>query len=751
MRSKVFVIAAMMFLFVPSAGVFAQDDRSPDPQQAAVASAKKRPTVGLVLSGGGARGFAHIGVLRVLEQNHIPVDYIGGASMGALVGAMYSLGYSPDEMQVLVSSLDWGKLLKPGGSYDDLSFRRKEDRRNIAAPITLRGKINDLKLPNALNSGQEVGLLFDRITLPYAQVRQFDDLPIPFRCVATDMVSGRSVVLDGGSLGRSLRATMSIPGVFRPVEIDGKLLADGGLVNNIPTDVVKAMGADILLVVNIETQLSGRESLESILGILSQTINIASADNSRRSLQQANIIIAPDLEKYSSTDFGSYEEIIRLGFEGAKKNEIILKGLSLNDEDWQAYLNERRSREHPIPEPVPEFVAVEAENPDSRKTIEEQLEGKYEGKPLNDLQQKELEKDLSELIGTGRFQELDYDLTRRDEKLGLLIRTNEGNEHPSKPTRLEIGFDVNSVESDNVNFNFIGRLTLFDIGRYGSEWRNDFQVGSNTRLASEYYRPIARSKFFVAPSVSYERSRINLFEDGNRLAEYVGQNFQAGIDVGYSLNPRTELRVGYAIGYQTATRRIGDPLLANVSGGFNGPNVRFTYDGLDGAQVPNKGFYSRNRLSYFFDSPGVETRLGQFETRNMAFRPINERTVLFGFGGAATSFGGTAPLLRQFTLGGPFRVGGYGFDEFRASNYIQAGGGFLYNPEIFPTFLGGKAYIGAWYEGGSAFERFGDANYRQSGSLGAILETPIGPFFVGTSINENGRGRFYFSFGRVFR
>src|SRR5690606_20608433 len=213
---------------------------------------------------------------------------------------------------------------------------------------------------------------------------------------------------------------------------------------------------------------------------------------------------------------------IKLGFDGAKKNEILLKGLSLNDEEWQAYLNERRSRQRPEPEPVPEFVAVEAKNPDSRKTIEEKLDGKYEGKPLDEQQQKELEKDLSELVGTGRFQTLDYDLTKRRERLGLLVRTNEGLERPSKPTRLEIGFDVNSVESDNVNFNFIGRLTLFDIGRFGSEWRNDFQIGSNTRLASEYYRPVGSGKFFVAPSVSYERSRINLFEDGNRLAEYVG-------------------------------------------------------------------------------------------------------------------------------------------------------------------------------------------------------------------------------------
>ena len=710
-----------------------------------------RPTVGLVLSGGGARGFAHIGVLRLLEENHIPVDYIGGASMGALVGAMYSLGYTPDEMEKLIGTLNWKELLQPGNGYDDLSFRRKEDRRNIPAPITLKGKINDLKLPNALNSGKEIGLLLDRIALPYAEVRDFDKLPIPFRAVATDMVNGQSVTLSKGSLSRALRATMSIPGIFAPVQMDGKILADGGLVNNIPTDVVKAMGADILLVVNIETQLADRESLESILGVLSQTINISTSDNSRRSLQQANLIVAPDLGKFTSSDFASYQEIIRLGQEGAKRSEVLLKGLSLGDDDWRQHVASRYGRDRMDMPPVsPTFLEVDGKDRDAVKTIEENLANKYTGRPLDEKQQAELENDLSQLTGTGRFDVLNYDLKNRGNETGLLITTDAIGERPRKPTRLEIGVEVNSVEADNVNFNFRGRLTLFDIGRYGTEWRNDLMIGSNTLVASEYYRPIGRSKFFVAPRASYERNRINLFQDGERVAEYVGQDIRVGIDAGYALNARSELRAGYVIGYQSASKRIGDPLLPDVDGGYSAASLRWNYDSLNHAQVPTRGLYSKNSLIHYFDTAGAEQTLTQVETRNFIFRPLGERNILMAFGGAGTSFDSTAPFLQQFTLGGPFRLGGYGFDEFRSSHYIQAGGGILHNPKIFPTFLGGKTYIGGWYEGGSSFESWGSANYRQSFSAGAIVETPIGPFFVGTSINENGHGRFYFSFGRVF-
>lgn len=712
---------------------------------------KKRPTVGLVLSGGGARGFAHIGVLKVLEENHIPVDYIGGASMGALIGALYSMGKTPAEMEELVGTLDWDKLLQPQASLENLSFRRREDRRNIPAPIPLTGKPNDLKLPNALNSGQEISLLFDRETLPYAAIRNFDNLPIPFRAVATNLLTGDSVTLKSGSLSQSLRATMSIPGVFSPIEIDGKILADGGLVNNIPTDVVKAMGADIVIVVNIETQPGNRDVLASLPGVLAQTINISTLDNSRRSLRQADFIIAPNLEKYSISDFTSSKEIIQLGYAGAEQKVSLIKSLALDDADWQTYLANRKSRETTEKIITPAFVAVEGKDQKGTLTISEKLGDKYINQPLDETKRSELATDLRDLTGTGRFESLDYDLTTNDGKTGLLIRTNRIGETPSTPTRLELGFDVNSVESDNSNFNFLARLTFFDIGRYGSEWRNDLQLGSNTLLASEYFRPLGKTNFFIAPRVSFERRRISIFEGDNRTAEYVSKRSQAGIDLGYSFNSHSEIRAGYTIGHENAERRIGDITLPNLNGSYNTAGLSYIYDGLDKAQVPTRGFYSRSTLNYYFTAPQATGKFTQAETRFNDFRPIDNRNILFSFGGGGTTFADSAPFLRQFTLGGPLRLGGYGYDQFRASNYAQAGIGVLHNPKFLPTFLGGKTYLGAWYEGGSAFETLGKAKYRQGVTGGAVVETPLGTVFFGGSLNENGRGRIYFSFGRFFR
>lgn len=713
-------------------------------------SEPKRPKIGLVLSGGGARGFAHIGVLRVLEENHIPVDYIGGASMGGLIGAMYAMGKTPDEIERLVNSLDWEKLLQTSPPLENLSFRRKEDRRNIPSPLILRGKANNLQLPNALSSGQEIGLLFDRETLAYASVGNFDALPIPFRTVATDMVRGESIELKSGSLSQALRATMSFPAVFAPIEIDGRLLADGGLVNNIPTDVVKAMGADILIVVNIEATLDSRESLDSLPNLLTQAINIGLLENSRRGLRQADFIIAPDLENYTLADFTESESIIELGYQGAKQKIKLLQSLSLNDIDWQAHLDARRRRKPPETATVPTFLTVEGKEKNAVKAVEKKLGGKYVNQPLDQARQNQLARDLTDLTGTNRFDTLNYGLTKRQNETGLLIRTNEAVEKSAQSTRLELGLDLNSVELDNVNFNVSARLTFFDVGRYGAEWRNDLRLGSDARAATEYFLPLGGTKFFVAPRASYERRKIIVFSDGARLAEYSGETAEAGFDLGYSFNSRSELRGGLAVGYEKAVRRIGDSLLPNLRGKFSRATIGWTYDGLDKIQVPTGGNLSRNSIEYYFDSPGADGKFVQAQTLNSSFRSIGKRNILFGLADGAATFGGTASPLRQFTLGGPLRLGGYGYEEFRAGNYLHGAVGILHNPKILPAFLGGKIYLGAWYEAGSAFEKIRRANYRQSVSGGLLVETPLGPVFVGGGLNENGGGKFYFSLGKFF-
>jgi NTE family protein len=307
------------------------------------------PRIGLALSGGGARGLAHIGVLQWMEENHIPVDSIAGTSMGGLIGALYATGRSPVEMRQFVETINWDEAMAGEPSYPQLSYRRKEDRRTDEIPIQL-GLKNGLSDPLGFSAGQGVGLLLDRIAFPYSTLTSFDDLPIPFRCVGTDMLNGDAVVLKDGSLPQSLRATMAIPGLLTPVELDGKVLADGGLVDNIPTDVARQMNADIVIAVNSGTPLTGRKDLETLGAFLSQAVNIMTLGNDRRALRLADIQIAPDLGDFTILDFSHAEEIIRLGYEGAASHAVELRKYALSDEAWLQYLaSAKRGNASPKP------------------------------------------------------------------------------------------------------------------------------------------------------------------------------------------------------------------------------------------------------------------------------------------------------------------------------------------------------------------------------------------------------------------
>ena len=744
LRKYALFFAFVLMFIAPAPFVFAQESVATPP----VETSKKRPKIGLVLSGGGARGFAHIGVLKVLEENQIPVDYISGASMGALVGALYATGRTPAEMEQLVKKLDWDNLLQGKTSFEALSYRRKEDRRNLPGAITLGGKGRKLNLPSSLNPGHEIGLALDRLMISYGDKTDFDNLPIPFRAVATDLVNAETIVLEDGSLSLALRATMAIPGVFAPVELNGKILADGGILNNIPTDIAKEMGADIIIVVNIETQLGDRSSLQNLVSILGQTFYVVTLENSRRSLRQADFIIAPNLENYTTFDFRASEKIIELGYQGAQPKVSLLKSLALNDEEWQQHLAERRAKIRPDAQTVPDFLAIEGtEDANTKKRIERRLDGKYENKPLN---KEALENDLTRLTGTERFDNLGYSLTRRGNENGLSIRVYDPPERTERTTILQVGVDVNNSETDDVNFNARARLTFFDVGGEGNEWRNDFSIGSRTLLATEFYRPFGRSKFFAAPNAFYEDRKVNFYENGDRLAEYSFRTAQAGIDLGYAINRDSELRVGYSIASMKAVRRIGNPLLFDLSGKTSFASLRWNYDTRNSTQIPTSGIEARSSLNYYFDSPGAENSFAQAESRINAFRPLTEKIIGFGFGSGGTTFGDDAPLFQQFAVGGLFNVSGYGTGEFRGSNYLNGGFGVLRETFTAPAYIGGKLYLGGWYEAGSSFENINTAKYRQSVTGGALLETRIGPIFIGGSLAEGGRRKIYFSLGRFF-
>src|SRR6188508_435993 len=297
-----------------------------------------RPRIGLVLSGGGARGAAHIGVLKVLEENRVPIDAIAGTSMGAVVGGLYASGLSAADIERVMTSVDWQDAFRDRPARKDLNFRRKLEDQNFLVKFPLGLKGRRFRLPRGLVQGQKLTQLLRGLTLPVAQVQDFDDLAIPFRAVATDIVTGDRVVLDHGDLTTAMRASLSAPGVFAPVEIDGRLLVDGGLSSNLPVDVAREMGVDVLIVVDCGFPLLERNKLDSVATVTNQMLAILirhNASEQRKTLGERDVIIDPALGDFSSLDFSDHEKAMNIGEQAARGAEARLAALGVPAAEFQ--------------------------------------------------------------------------------------------------------------------------------------------------------------------------------------------------------------------------------------------------------------------------------------------------------------------------------------------------------------------------------------------------------------------------------
>jgi NTE family protein len=701
-----------------------------------------RRRIGLVLSGGGARGLAHIGVLEWLEQHRVPVDYITGTSMGGLVGGLYATGMPPEEIRRLTSTLDWDKLLSGPPSYNELSFRRKEDRR--AYPTTLEfGWHGGLRLPQAINPGHYVGLLLDRLTLPYSTVPSFDDLPIPFRCVATDMIAAQPVVLKDGSLAQALRATMAIPGIFTPVDIAGKVLADGGLLDNVPSDVVQSMGADLIIAVNVGTPLGTREALQTLPGILAQVIGVTTIENERRGLQLADIVITPELNGYTSFDFKDRAIIEQRGYLGAALHATEFEALSLDERSWQQYLADRNIRRR-TSVPVPAGIVVTGVSEDRAEAIREKLT-KDIGQPIDP---DKLDRQLSDIRGSGPYESLGYDLVRLSGEAWLRIRVRE---KPYGPPFIIPAVQIQSRGAADVTFSAGFRLTNYDVGGRNSELRLDAIIGSNNLFAAEYYRPFGGTDLFVAPRTFYSSDRTDIYQGSVRVAQYLVRQGGVAVDAGETFGKNAQLRVGYQLGLQNGQSNVGASTeVPNVEGTLSAASARFVYDGQNSVVAPTRGVRATASLFWYFQSPGAPEAYPQGEAGASSFHAIGSRGALFLYGAGGTSFNRQPGPIQQFTLGGPLRLSAYGIAQFRGSNYGLVAGGYRHRLGSFPTLIGGRIYALVWYEGGSSFFRRSDLKYRDDVAGAVVLDTLLGPLTVGGAWGQGGTGKIFFSLGRFF-
>lgn len=710
-------------------------------------SDRERPRVGLVLGGGGARGAAHIGVLRELERLRIPVDAIAGTSMGAVVGSLYASGKTPDELEDLVLSIDWADAFVDSARRQDLSFRRKQDDAAFPVKLELGLKDGDVQIPKGLIQGQKLQLILREQLLHVSDISDFDQLPTPFRAVASDIETGEPYVMSGGDLALAARASMSAPGLFSPVTVDGRTLVDGGLVGNVPVSVIRDMDVDIVIAVDVEFPLYPPEQLLSALEITEQMLTILIRKETRRQLddlEDGDILIRPELGEYGSTNFSQISDTIPLGEAATVANAEQLRALSLTERQFSAHRAGRIAKTRD-PEVI-EFIRVIDTGPLSERVLEARLKTE----PGDVVDATQLAEDAGRLYGLNTFENVGYQLVKDGDQTGVEFETRAKGWGPNF---LKFALSIEDDFEGSTAFNLATRLTMTGINSLGAEWRNDLQVGTEPGFESEFYQPLSfDSRYFVAPRVRLEQRNLNAFANDVSIARYRVSEAEFGFDIGRELGRWGEFRLGAFRGAGEARVKVGDPSLASIDFEEGGVFARFSVDTLDDSQIPKEG--SRANIEWLLSRPGLgaDSRFDSVLStidKVWSWGPDDRNTMQFGVE-YATTIESDNRVQDFFPLGGFLRLSGLERGEIsgphagllRLMYYRQLGaaGGFLDMP----------LYVGGSLEAGNVWQNRSDISSDSmivNGSLFAGVDTYLGLLFLGAGFSEGGGSSFYLFLG----
>ena len=711
---------------------------------AETAEIDRQPRIGLVLGGGGARGAAHIGVLKELERRQIPVHAIAGTSMGAIVGGLYATGISADELEELVASMDWAAALSDAPDREYLSFRRKQDDREFPINFELGVRGTDFVLPQGLIQGQKLDLLLRELTLHASQVSDFDRLPIPFRAIASDIVAGEAVVMDSGDLAQSIRASMSVPGVFAPVRIDDKLLVDGGLIGNLPVDVMRGMGVDVIIAVDVEFPLYSAEQLDSVLAISEQMLTILIRRETLRqidTLSERDVLIRPDLGTFASTNFAEIVQAIEPGREAAAGLSQRLEDLSVSDAEWQRYLAGRNLDD--TPETLA-FIRVMHDDTLAAPVLESRLDVEA-GDPVDPVA---LADNANRLYGLQLYEQVGYRLVEEQGETGVeytATRKSWG------PNFLQFGVSLEDDFDGSTGFNLSARMTRAGLNRLGAEWRTDAQLGTDPSLLSEFYQPLSfDSRWFVAPSLEIQQSNLNTFAGDATVARYRITEGEFSLDFGRELGTIGEFRVGAWRGAGNARVKVGAPLLPNFDFETGGTFAQLRIDSVDNARFPRRGTLASLRWTLSRPGFGGDQNFDTIEADLSQTWSRGKSTLQAGLG-YATTLSGDIAVQDFFPLGGFLRLSG--LERGAISGPHSALARLVYYRRIGDT-TGGifetPIYLGVSAEAGNVWESRSEMSFgsmRMNGSVFAGLDTYFGPVYLAAGFAEHGQSNFYLFIG----
>ena len=725
------------------------------------AQQRPRPVVGLALAGGSAKGFAHVGVIRWLEQHRIPIDVIGGTSMGGLIGGAYASGMSSAELESLILDLDWSEVFG-NTSYRFLDVARKEDARAYPSRIELHLR-DGFSLPPSLDRGQQVELVLQRIVGVYGEMESFDLLPTPFRTLAVDLRTGSLIVLKDGSLPVAMRATMSIPGVFPPVRVGEQVLVDGGALNNLPADVVRQMGADVVIAVRVDSAQDTVEAETGLFGIANQTVAAMVRATTRRGAAHADIVVNA-AHGFGGSDYTRAGELIEDGYRAAEAMRPKLIRLAVDEQTWHRYLAERGAKRRPSA-PLLTALEVRGATPQDERSIRRRFEA-HVGETL-DIPA--LEREITRLSGLDRYTSFGWEVAREGGGNVLVIRAHP---LPTAPPFLMTSMNVRRRAENAYSFQLAMRWLGYDLIGRGSQLRVDLGLGSDRGVAAELRKDIGRSPFFVAAGAAAHENRVDLFRSDEALAQYEESRVFGQLDIGFVAAHDAELRVGVRGGYYDGGVAIGSPLLPDLDGGVSEVRFRGIYDTQDSGVIPSRGLRMVGTARHVLSAPEPEidldidldgdsddlqidldrtgSGLTQAELTASHFWSwdYTTRRVFLAFSGG-TSFGGDPWAFDQFALGRPLMLDAFAPGQRRGNDYVVLTGGYLRSIGRLPDFLGGPVWGALWVENGSAFGGPEDIGYELQLGAGFIAETLVGPGWIGFSIGPSAHS-FHVGMGRLF-
>ncbi|MCV2365016.1 patatin-like phospholipase family protein [Paucibacter sp. DJ1R-11] len=699
-----------------------------------------RPRVGLVLSGGGARGLAHIGVLKALQQLQVPVDLVVGTSMGAVVGGAYAAGRSVEELEQLVRTADWTRILADRPARPDLSFRRREEDRLLASRIELGLDREGLLLPSSAAGNSALEFTLERLAPNQRSEQAIDQLALPFQALATDLVNGRLVVLKDTPLNQAMRASMAVPGLFSPVRVKGRLLVDGGLVRNLGVDVARAMGADVIIAVNVGSPLLDEQEIQSALSVTDQMIKILTTQNVERSLEElgsADILLTPEMSGIGLTDFESAERAIDDGLLTALAASERLRALALPAPRYALHEERRRLRSQAEAGPLP-LAALRIQG--SRFTNPQALQREIDLQPGQSTSRERIQQASAQLYGRGDFERVQTQVSDDEGHREVVMTVTEA---AWARSRLRMGIELAS-DFKSFNRNTLSALhTLSWLNSWGAELRSSVKLGSYKELKSSVMQPLGPgSRWYVEPSLEIMGIR-----DNESLKPYQWDMAHLGFALGRQLGPWGDVQLaGLRIrsDYRDADYRIR----AN----FGVPEFRWRLDSLDAPAFPSSGRLLNLALRRY-----PLTVEGQASTYQLKFMQAFRRGEWAGhiYGAYAGSLGEARIELPQGEgLGGFLRLSG-SEPSSKTQSYALTRVVLARRVGQMPVGFGDAVRAGFSLELGQELAvPYGERNLRKLNRFAAsgfiAVDSRFGPVYLALGATRDGGGRLYFFVGPVW-